>query len=509
MYTCFHHIQSAGLVRLVLCSFIFGIHDVSNCQFNVRFDAFDAGLDNFGHSIEEIPGGYFMISNMMTIDSDADIVITRINLDGQLIDYSDLTFGTTNEYPGYFNSLNRISDSSFVFGGSIGLNPWLVWYHENGDTISTRLYETSYFKPAYYAGLGYNETIVMCGVIDTLPGDFTNLISGYATKLNLTGQEIWETSVSSAFYGVSLYNWIKSGIDEYTFGGSAYLSTLDGNSDLYIVRISSSGEILWHKKWGCDYTDGIAHLCQTSDGNIAVSSAICSNDYEIGGTHPQKAYIAKLDNDGEVIWESTIGPWASPIEMSKIIETSDGNLVAAGYTSSVSGRRGVLIKVDGQTGDSLWYRSFAFSDMNQFHNSLLYDVIESSDGCLVACGQVDEIDDYISTDLWVLKVDSLGCLIPGCNVGVLEQNVTLDIMIYPIPATDLLNIYLKSNHRLSSNSELRVIDLFGKIIASYRIEDSKTTYVLDVSTFPTGNYILQCIDPERDIVSKVITIQHR
>jgi hypothetical protein len=125
-------------------------------------------------------------------------------------------------------------------------------------------------------------------------------------------------------------------------------------------------------------------------------------------------------------------------------ECPNGDVIGAGGTyvnQSALNDRGLLVRTS-STGDSLWMFTYEYQDSIVTNGrGRFFDVLPTADGGFIAAGVV-QIPfggpypvDY-SQDTWVVKVDSLGCIVPGCTgVGIEEQvtNLLGALRIYPDP----------------------------------------------------------------------------
>jgi hypothetical protein len=101
-----------------------------------------------------------------------------------------------------------------------------------------------------------------------------------------------------------------------------------GGTDLFIFRLSSSGQILWKKVLGGSGTDKSDSVIQSSDGNIIVSGDSNSTDGDVGAppvTGPR--WIIKMDINGNIIWKKL----HQLMFFFDICASPSGGFYAAGY----------------------------------------------------------------------------------------------------------------------------------------------------------------------------------
>lgn len=99
------------------------------------------------------------------------------------------------------------------------------------------------------------------------------------------------------------------------------------HSDILIVKLSSSGNILWEKRIGGTGDDTGSHVIALQDGSLLISGSSTSNDGIFSFNRGlSDACIIKLDSNGKVLQTSTFG--GSSIDFAHAsIELSNGNIL--------------------------------------------------------------------------------------------------------------------------------------------------------------------------------------
>jgi len=110
-----------------------------------------------------------------------------------------------------------------------------------------------------------------------------------------------------------------------------------GQSDGWVVKISSKGAIEWEKTFGGVLNDSLRSIRVTPDGYFVLvgsteSTTIDSNNHK--GMFD--IWVVKIKGNGDILWQKTFG--GSGIDIGKSIEvTSDSGYVVAGFTNSTNG----------------------------------------------------------------------------------------------------------------------------------------------------------------------------
>ncbi|GAI33263.1 unnamed protein product, partial [marine sediment metagenome] len=142
----------------------------------------------------------------------------------------------------------------------------------------------------------------------------------------------------------------------YVVTGTTY-SFGAGDGDLWILKLTSSGDIEWQRTYGGSFDDWWAAYIQvTSDGGYIVSAIT-----ESFGAGDRDGWILKLTSSGDIEWQRTYGgsgdDWGEYIR-----ETGDGGYIVAGTTESFGAgdRDGWILKLT-SSGDIEWQRTYGGS----------------------------------------------------------------------------------------------------------------------------------------------------
>ncbi len=182
----------------------------------------------------------------------------------------------------------------------------------------------------------------------------------------------------------------------YIVAGYTY-SYGSGYSDFLILKLDSSGNVVWSKTYGGTNYDGAFSISQTSDGGYIVAGETWS--YGSGGSD---FLILKLDSSGNRQWSRTYGGSNSDIAQS-ISQTSDGGYIVAGSTWSYgSGYYDFLILKLDSLGNRQWSRTYGGSN-----HDIAQSISQTSDGGYIVTGYTSSYGSGYS-DFLILKLDSSG-----------------------------------------------------------------------------------------------------
>jgi len=110
-----------------------------------------------------------------------------------------------------------------------------------------------------------------------------------------------------------------------------------GGYDYWIVKLSSSGNLIWQKSLGGTNSEQARSIVECNDGGYAIAGTSSSNDGDVTGNHGQSDYwIVKLSPNGNLVWQKSFGG-SNEDYASSIINTIDGGFLVAGSTASNDG----------------------------------------------------------------------------------------------------------------------------------------------------------------------------
>jgi len=101
-----------------------------------------------------------------------------------------------------------------------------------------------------------------------------------------------------------------------------------GDSDFWLVKTDSSGNIQWNKTYGGTNTDYAHSVVQTWDGGYALAGDTWSLELD-----DADFWLVKTDSSGNMQWSKTYGGTNYDCVRS-VVQTWDGGYALAGYTYS-------------------------------------------------------------------------------------------------------------------------------------------------------------------------------
>jgi hypothetical protein len=144
------------------------------------------------------------------------------------------------------------------------------------------------------------------------------------------------------------------------------------------------------------------------------------------------------------------------------------------------------VKTD-SNGDTLWTRTYNPSDLIDRLLNML--VLPNGDIVMVGSGRDT---GQTNQDGWILRVDSMGCLVEGCfSVGVEEvEEESGYFKAYPNPFSESTTIKYDLGQECDLGCQIRLYDLQGRIIAQQMLtsDQGNGNFIIDMSLYGNGIY---------------------
>lgn len=469
--------------------------------FNQRYDAFGLGRAQGAWDIELTQDGFMAIC----VSSDADsispdssfyhysVLFTKLDDNGDLVNETRVFrpwHGTTS---GWANCSDTLPGGGFVVGGATEsltaeIETYLFVTDPFGDTLWTRVFGGA---NQYWIGRQVKRT-PDGGFLIVGDTDASGYVDGFALKTDSLGNEQWRQTYGwSANEIDGLLSCDRGPANTFYMAGSRYLN--NDNRDMWLQRTDTSGVLLWRVSWGGPFDDGSGHMSTLQDGNVIVANA---HGYSFDGTQFRVA-LTKLDStDGTILWDREYGPEAPNTLLFAAKERPNGDLIACGVSYASGGQQGLLLRTT-STGDSLWMRSYYYQDtLITTGQGRFYDVLPTTDGGFIAAGSAYNpagapYPPGYSQDTWVVKVDSMGCIVPGCDgVGVQEvvTNLGNALSVYPNPAHGSATVQVQLPQSVRGGAALRLVlvNAQGQVVGEQGAADGDN--VLDLSGIGAGLY---------------------
>jgi Secretion system C-terminal sorting domain len=172
------------------------------------------------------------------------------------------------------------------------------------------------------------------------------------------------------------------------------LAVNQGDFDLWLMKVSSDGEVLWSKTLGGSAFDGGFNGMECSNGDFIVIGSTNSNDGDVSGNHGDSdIWVLRLDNEGNIIWQIVYGGTGTDFGLC-IKQTADGGFIASGTSNSMDGdilgahgdNDMVVLRIS-QNGDITWSKAIGGTGGDRG-----WHIIELEGGNFVLTGDSNSTD---------------------------------------------------------------------------------------------------------------------
>jgi len=252
---------------------------------------------------------------------------------------------------------------------------------------------------------------------------------GWLLRIDNKGDLIWEKCFGG-MKGDGLLNIFNSPDGNYYLVGGAHSSDGSIGSDPYptsldywIIKIDSDGNILWDKILGGNGLDQLWQADVTDNGGLITVGWTGSDDGDVTDYYGlYDIWVCKVDINGDIEWDFTLGKTLSHEFAQAVIQTSDGGYLIGG-TSRPKGigniscvphswqGEAILFKLDAN-GQEEWQQCYGGSG-----DEGITELIEVDDGYLFI-GFTESNDGDVSglhgapldgrDDIWIVKTDFFG-----------------------------------------------------------------------------------------------------
>ena len=490
---------------------------------------------NEGDVILDFNNRYFTTHSGFDLTSGKfNVVLASFNNIGEILWDTSLTnsqkeFSVAGTYINAFNTSNE--NEKWVLGNcNNNLNdtrtPFLLKLAAPNDVLQITLFDTLYevipdlSNPSVYSGAHANEGVYLIGQFVTNSLKFFTII-----KSNSNGQYMWHKSFLTS-WTITPQCIIDSG-NGLIVGAKKNNPANSGESLRYISKFDYEGNLIWTNEYFVAEQPslGVVSISKMGNGNFLFSS----NKYCNYPTYSIQPLIGELDaTTGDTLWTRLYFDPYLGYDPNNLVNYNSQNrlhgfkkLETGGYIGVGECRHDIMLdsamgpldnasfimKLD-DNFNLMWKRIYVPEGYDELDMSpalcRLNDFVENADGSITALGMVymytgtGPQGGYIQ-DSYMIRVDSLGCLIPGCSVGITEFEDSTDLLVYPNPTSSNLTIQLPTN----DNWTVRLYNMNGQLVSTEKVNQS-TFIQLDIQNLNTGLYNIQAMNSAGRVYSEMV-----
>lgn len=355
---------------------------------------------------------------------------------------------------------------------------------------------------------------------------------GFILKLDNTGAFVWVKQMGGGSDdGGSAITCDASG-NVYTCGSYGAVLDMDpgagtytvqaaGNNDIFISKLDASGNFVWGGSMGGSNIDACGAIVLDRQGNIYTTGSFWgSGDLDPGvGTYTVAdigngdIFVEKLNSSGNLVWVKVMGGTGGEAGHGIAID-GNGNVITAGF---YQGKADLDPGAGTVTYTPVWGADIYVSCLDMNGDYVSSKVIGGGVDDGAACLKLDANDFIYTTgnfggvvdfdpgsavmnltsngadDIFILKMGP-------ATVGIKEASATLSLLqLYPNPCSGAVTVSSAS----SSSCVLKVMNMAGQVVMEVTDHDGGTVFI-DMSTQPTGVYLLEAIQDNRISRAKLV-----
>ena len=210
----------------------------------------------------------------------------------------------------------------------------------------------------------------------------------WVIKLNSSGDMVWDKTFGDTGNDAA-YSIIQTLDGGYILAG--YISKGASNRDIWVIKLNSKGDKVWDKKFGGAFEYESRSIIQTSDGSYILAGHTTNKN------SVYSSWVIKLNSKGDKVWDKTFGNGVIDHLAKSIVKTSDGGFAVTGYINTNAGNDVFVIKLNDK-GDKVWDKTFG-----DIGNDGVESIIQTSDGGFALAGYITSFFNS-----WVIKLNKSG-----------------------------------------------------------------------------------------------------
>ncbi len=265
-------------------------------------------------------------------------------------------------------------------------------------------------------------------------------------------------------------------------------------TNFLITKFSLSGNVAWYKEFGGSGNDRATGIVPAHDSGYIVAGTTYSNNGDVSGNHGgTDIWVVKIGESGNLLWQKCYGTGADE-EAFAVQATPDGGYLIAGGDTSTGSRSALVIKIDG-AGNQQWYKTFGGTGYDRFHS-----LKTLADGGAIAVGRTSSNDGNVSgnhgnSDVWAVRLDALGNVVWSKCFGGTNRDYGMSVDITE-DGGFLVTGFTESNNgdvsglNGSADTWLIKVDANGNLVWQKTIGTPATEYGTSASAVSDNSYIL-------------------
>lgn len=332
------------------------------------------------------------------------------------------------------------------------------------------------------------------------------------TKIDGSGNTQW----TKMFYNTN-YRAYELGTQQTADGGyisiGYYYPSTGGQGEILVIKTDASGGILWSKTIGGANDDAGYSIIQLSTGEYVVTGTTKSF-----GAGMKDIFLMKLNSSGTILWSKTYG--GTDDDYANVVaSTNDGGYIIGGSTRSFgNGSDILLIKTDG-TGNIQWTKTYGATgdEGDQGGVDIGLDLAKTTNGGFFITSATSSFNCLYSS--YAILTDSIGnsgcnfqatptltTLTPSFQVNTLTLTTATGLSLNSLTVVDTIinsqtaNCFIASVNELVNSNKIKI---YPNPFSSLTI--LQTDNILHNATLTVDNIFGQTVKQIKNINGQTIT----
>jgi gliding motility-associated-like protein len=233
-------------------------------------------------------------------------------------------------------------------------------------------------------------------------------------RLSSSGEVIW----SKTYGAINDSDPTNNGISDVELedsdlillaGGAASFASSTKQNDIYLAKIASDGELIWGKQYCFSCNNGqsiFSSITKAKSGTLIVGTVSAS-------TFDEDLLIYKVDIEGEIVWAKKYSKTSSSI-LSKlkgveVVEKKNGNLLVIANNEELDENNGCYILELNDAGDLINAIEINLNENGRFTLTANSAYLDQEDNVIISAGAVQDSFPDVSKELNILfSIDQQG-----------------------------------------------------------------------------------------------------
>ncbi len=205
---------------------------------------------------------------------------------------------------------------------------------------------------------------------------------------------------------------------------------VQANQTVYVAKMDKEGNILWQRTLDDDnFMEDPFYAMKTSDGNYLLLGRLTWPDGNfIGG---RASWIVKMNQQGDIVWQKAYDE-AGFDGVFSAVEDNNGNYIVVGRVVDNNNNSDLLVmKVSKNDGSIIWQKRYGGQNDEASEENLHTvgaKIIRTSDGKYLIITRTKSFSTDSWGDIWVLKIDNNGDLIWNKVYGGESEDIPTDVI---------------------------------------------------------------------------------